>query len=143
MRSLKRNKQKMYYSTYSNSIPVYQLDENGKLMYTDIGGGVLKPIETGETIAGYSLPVKFKANISASKGDASQELFGINLDYTKTISTTDMSLPISETSRIWLETVPRFNDDGTVDIDSADYSVAQVARSLNSIMYAVKKLQNG
>lgn len=112
-------------------------------MFTDVGGGVLKPIETGENIAGYSLPIEFKANISASKGDANQELFGINLDYTKTISTTDMDLPISETSRIWLETVPRFNDDGTVDIDSADYAVAQVARSLNSVLYAVKKLQNG
>lgn len=142
MRSLKRNKQKMYYSTYSNSIPVYERDENGEIIFINVGGELLS-VETGETETGYSLPVEFKANISSSKGDASQELFGINLDYTKTISTTDMSLPISETSRIWLETVPRFNDDGTVDIDSADYSVAQVARSLNSIMYAVKKLQNG
>lgn len=132
----------MYYSTYSESAPVYERDENGDIVYINIGGEQV-PIETGEYESGYSLPLEFKANISPAKGNADQEVFGLNLDYTKSICVTDMSLPISETSKIWYETEPVIKTDGMVDIDSADYSVVQVARSLNSIMYAVKKLQNG
>lgn len=31
MRYLKKNKQKLYYSMYSNEIPVYETDEDGKI----------------------------------------------------------------------------------------------------------------
>jgi hypothetical protein len=143
MRSLNRNKQKMYYSTYSNSIPVYETDENGNIIYIDINGQQV-PIETGDFTKGYSLPVEFKENISSAKGETENEVFGVNLDYTKTISTTDLTLPISETSKIWKETEPVIKADGTVDIDSADYSVVAIGTSLNSVLYAVKKLpRNG
>lgn len=51
-----------------------------------------------------------------------------------------MTLSISETSLIWYETEPRYNADGTVDSNSADYSVVTIARSLNNVVYAIKKL---
>lgn len=143
MRLLDRNKQKMYYSTYSNSIPVYQTDADGNIEYTSVDGQLV-PIDTGETTKGYSLPVEFKENISSAKGESENEVFGVNLDYTKTISTTDITLPITETSKIWKETTPVIKADGTVDIDSADYSVVAIGKSLNSVLYAIKKLpKNG
>lgn len=138
MRSLKKNIRKLYYATYSNEIKLYQRDENGNIVYMDIDG-IQEPIEIG-TKAGYNNPVSFYANISAAKGTSDSEVFGVSLDYTKTISACDMTLPISETSLIWYETEPRYNAEGTVDSSSADYAVVAIARSLNNVVYAIKKL---
>lgn len=142
MRSLKKNKQKLWYSTYADQITLYKRDENGEIEYIDDGEGNQIPIEIG-TKAGYDSPVLFYANISAAKGSSDSEVFGISLDYTKTISTTDMSLPISETSLIWFEAEPVLNEDGTVDDNSADYAVVAVARSLNNVVYAIKRRAKG
>ncbi|HIW82637.1 MAG TPA: hypothetical protein H9742_14145 [Candidatus Acetatifactor stercoripullorum] len=138
MRSLKKNMQKLHYSLYSKQIMIYEKDENGNIIYDEIDGEVLPRIIAER--AGYSEPVSFYANISAANGTSDSEVFGVSLDYTKTISTSDMTLPISETSLIWFETEPTYNDDGTVNEASADYSVVAVARSLNNVVYAIKKL---
>lgn len=138
MRSLKKNKQKLWYSTYADQIIIYEKDEDGNIKYIDDGEGNQIPIEIG-TKAGYSSPVIFYANISAAKGISDSEVFGVSLDYTKTISTTDITLPISETSLIWFETEPAISNDGTVDENTADYFVVAVARSLNNVVYAIKR----
>ena len=124
MRSLRKNQQRLYYTTYNNKMQV--TDENGDF--------------TGDEDTGYSAPVSFYANISPAKGSSQEEVFGKNLDYSRTIVTCDMTLPIDEFSRIWIETKPVLKPDGTADGDSADYSVVQVARGLNSVAYALKKL---
>lgn len=124
MRSLKRNKQHLYYATHNNKIPI--TDENGDF--------------TGDYETDYSAPVSFYANVSPAKGSSQEEVFGKSLDYSRTAVTCDMSLPINEFSRIWIESEPVLNADGTADGDSADYSVVQVARSLNSVAYALKRL---
>lgn len=142
MRSLKKNKQKLYYATYNQEIKLYEHDENGNIKYVDDGEGNQIPVEKG-TKAGYNNPVSFYANISAAKGSSDSEVFGVSLDYTKTISTTDMTLPLSETSLIWYETEPIYNTDGNVDESSADYAVVAVARSLNNVVYAIKKRAKG
>lgn len=128
MRSCKKNKQKIYYSLYGSKVPI--LDENGD--------------PTGDFETGYSMPVSFFANISAGKGTAEDEVFGKGIDFTRAISSTNMELPIDEFSRLWFETEPKLNEDGTVDGDSADYTVAAtVARSRNSLMIAIKKRNKG
>ena len=137
MRSLKKNMQKRWYSTYADQITEYYKDSDGNIIYDEIDGDLIPRIK-GER-AGYNNPVSFYANISAGKGTSQEEVFGVSLDYTKTISTTDMDLPISETSLIWFETEPSYNADGTVNEASADYSVAAIARSLNNVVYALKK----
>ena len=124
MRSLRKNQQRLYYTTYNNKMQV--TDENGDF--------------TGDEDTGYSAPVSFYANISPAKGSSQEEVFGKNLDYSRTIVTCDMTLPIDEFSRIWIKTKPVLKPDGTADGDSADYSVVQVARGLNSVAYALKKL---
>lgn len=141
MRSLRKNQQFLWYSTYTESIPVYETDENGEILYTVINGEK-KPIIVEER-AGYAEPVLFCANISAARGEAEQDMFGIALDYTKSISTTDMELPIIEGSLVWQDTEPKHRADGTVDDLSADYKVVAIAKSLNSAVYAVKSLQEG
>ena len=124
MRSLRKNKQPLYYATYIGKIPV--TDENGDF--------------TGEEETVYSKPLPFYENISPAKGSSQEEVFGKNLDYSRTVVTCNMTLPIDEFSRIWIETKPVIKPDGTADGDSADYSVVAIARSLNSVAYALKKL---
>lgn len=138
MRSLKKNKCMLYYSTYDDQITEYYRDSDGNIIYDEIDGERFPKIIAER--AGYNNPVSFYANISAAKGTSDSEVFGVSLDYTKTISTCDMTLPISETSLIWFETEPKYNVDGTVDSSSADYAVVAVARSLNNVVYAIKKL---
>lgn len=142
MRSLRKNMQKLYYSLYSEEIKVYQRDEYGNIIYVEVDGE-LKPIELG-TQAGYNKPVLFYANISAGRGNSQDAPFGSDVDYTRTISTCDMTCPINELSLIWIENEPKYNADGTVDSDSADYKVAAyLAKGLNNIVYAIRKLPKG
>lgn len=127
MRQLKRNQREFWYALYLGKQEA--VDEEGNY--------------TGELEIKYSQPQKVRANISSSKGTADQEVFGISLDYTKSISTTDTSLEIDENSRVWIETEPVLKEDGLADGDSADYSVVQVAKGLYSTMYAIKTRKKG
>lgn len=120
MRNLKKNTRRLWYSNYSGDIPI--LDENGD--------------ETGDYDSGYSAPVSFYATLSASKGNAYADVFGTNLDYSRTLSTVEI-LPIKEESLIW-SSEPVINADGTVDEESADYTVAGIADGLNGLVVALK-----
>lgn len=123
VRSLIKNQRKMWYALYGNKVPI--LDENGDY--------------TGEDDIKYYPPVEFKANLSAGKGSAEKEVFGVDVDFTRSISTTDMTLPITETSLIWYETKPVILEDGTPDPNSADYEVAaHPADGLNELVIALK-----
>ena len=142
MRSLKKNKQKLYYATYSDEITVHETDDDGNIKYTEIDGEMI-PIPIG-TMAGYNKPVVFYANISAGKGDVQADVFGSSVDYSRTISTCDMTCPITKLTRIWIGCEPKYNDDGSVDGDSANYEVAAPpAKSLNGIVIAIKELPEG
>ena len=142
MRSLKKNKPKLYYATYSDEVPVYETDEDGKIKYTEVDGE-LSPIPIG-TMAGYNEPVIFYANISAGKGDVQADVFGSSVDYSRTISTCDMDCPITKLTRLWIGCEPQYNEDGSVNGDSANYEVAAPpAKSLNGIVIAIKELPEG
>ena len=69
MRNLKKNETKLWYSNYGKGNPI--LDENGD--------------ETGDYDSGYGSPVSFFTTLSASKGNAYADVFGTNLDYTRTL----------------------------------------------------------
>ena len=120
LRNLKKNTKKLWYSNYGKGNPI--LDENGD--------------ETGDYDSGYSSPVCFFATLSASKGSAYADVFGTNLDYTRSFSTVK-KLPITEESLIWISE-PILNADGTVDKESADYTVAGIADGLNELVVALK-----
>ena len=142
MRSLKRNQQKLWYSTYADQITIYERDENGEIIYDEIDGEKYPRIIAER--AGYNKPVFFDANVSAGKGTAQEDVFGKDIDFTRTISTTDLALPIDELSLVWIESEPKYLEDGTVDPNSADYKVAaKPARSLNQLMIALKALPKG
>ena len=120
MRTLNRNKQTIYYALYkSDSTPT---DEYGD--------------PTGEPIPTYDTPVKLRCNVSASRGTAESELFGIDLNYSKTLCVEGTTCPIKEDSILWIGLTP--DDKGTV---KHNYVVVAVAVSLNNTVYAVKEVK--
>ena len=120
MLCLNRNKQAVWYSLYKGVTDV--TDSNG--------------YKTGEKTKTYDSPVKIMVNISASRGSAITEGFGVNEDYDRTIVTNDMTCPISETTRLWVDADPTGNTP-----DPYDYKVVRVAKSLNSITIAISKVK--
>lgn len=140
MRTLNKNKQTMYYALLDKEVPVYDVDENGDIIYIEIDG-VIVPVETGDTRIVYSEPVPFKGNISMSGGESQEAEFGINTsDYSAVLVVDKELLPITETSRIWYESEPQHGQDGYVDEYSADYTVVKPAPSLNGERFVLKKV---
>ena len=103
MRGLKRNKQKLWYQLYDNHIPIYETDLDGNIIYDPVTG---EPLLTGDFTVGYSEPVEFRANVSAARGEANTDPFGVDLAYDKTVATCDMNLPIDELSVLFVDKKP-------------------------------------
>lgn len=122
MRDLKRNQRVFYYALYQGNENV--VDNSGN--------------KTGERRVAYSDPVKMYANISPANGYANAAIFGKDLQYTKTIVTCDLECPITETSVLWIDKEPY---DDQQNLLPYDYTVSQVARGLDNIVYAVKKVE--
>lgn len=124
MRSLNRNKRKIYYALYDSKTEI--VDEYGN--------------KTGEFNTEYGSPVEYYINVSAARGAADVEQFGINANYTKTMTTNDLNCPISETSRLWIDREPTTIVEEQVTDNPHNYVVVSVARSINSITYAIREV---
>lgn len=116
MRSLERNKQTIYYALYEDKTPIE--DEYGN--------------ETGEYEILYSPPTVLRINVSSARGESYTRHFGDYVDYDKVMVTTDLSLLIDESSIVWVDDLNTENPH--------DYIVKKVAKSLNSISFAVRKV---
>ncbi len=117
MRTLKRNQREIYYATLIKGEPL-----------TDEWGNN----ETGEYNMVYSDPTPIRINVSAAQGRLETRQFGQMENYDRTLITDDMDCPIDESSILWID-----NLDTT---KAHDYVVTKVARSLNVIQYAVRKV---
>lgn len=133
MRGLKRNKKTLFYQLYSEHVPVYETDLDGNIIPDPVTG---EPLLTGDYTVGYADPVKFRANVSPARSEASVEPFGVQTDYDKVICSCDLTLPINELSQVFVDRKP---EDGK----GADYKVVKVARSINSVLFAIKQLPDG
>lgn len=85
-----------------------------------------------DDVTTYGEPVEMKISVSGDKGEASAEAFGADIQYERQMSTHDMSCPIDEYSRLWL--------DGRDTAETHNYEVAAVSKSLNCIRYAVRRV---
>lgn len=121
MKALLRNKQTFWYANISTTTAI---TENG--------------YETGEQAITYTAPVAASANISPARGSADFDPFGINENYTKTIVTDDLILPIGKSTILWIGIEP--DKDGEAGTVKHNYVVVQVAKSLNSMTIAVKEV---
>lgn len=132
MRDLASNSKKLWYATYQDKTPVY--DENNDF--------------TGDYTSGYSDPVMFRANLSATRGTqgftgtgASNEYFGADVKYDRIISTSRMDLPIDEYCLIWTKEPVKIAGEDKYDYDKADYHVTAVAEGIHHMKYAVRSRQ--
>ena len=123
MRTLARNKVRIFYANYRKKTPIR--DEYGNL--------------TGEYEIIYDNPVAVMANVSAARGESTTRQFGEDVSYDRIIVLDNPAFPIAETSILWIDTIPEITEDGTTKTPH-DYIVKQVAPSLNSISIAVSKV---
>lgn len=123
MRGLVRNKSKFYYATYIGETEI--LDEYGN--------------RTGEYKISYSEPKVYFANISPAQGRIEDRQFGTSENYDKVIVLDDRNVSIDEHSILWVDSLPNLKEDGTTDTPH-DYCVKQVARSINGVSIAIKKV---
>ena len=121
MKTLKRNQVSLWYLLYDHKEPMK--DEDGN--------------ETGESQVFYKTAVQMSANVSAATGTAQVEQFGNLAGYDKVIVTDDLACPIDENTALFLDKEPEYDEDG---LPLYDYLVKRVAKSLNSISYAVSKV---
>ena len=124
MRCMVRNKSKFYYASYIGKTEI--LDEYGNI--------------TGEYTLSYSEPIKCYGNVSAAQGEMQSRQFGESESYDKVIVLDDRNARIDEHSILWVDTLPHLNDDGTTDTPH-NYIVKKIARSLNGVSIAIRKVQ--
>lgn len=115
MRELERNKQRIYYALYTGKVDA--VDENG--------------YKTGEKTKSYSDPVSFRINVSPARGNADREIFGIELSYTRTMTTDKLDCPIDVDTILWV---------GRDTSEPHNYIVVRKAQSLNDIVYAIREV---
>ena len=121
MKTMERNKVPFWYLLYDRKEAVK--DEDGN--------------ETGDYRVVYKEAVFQRENISAATGSAQVEQFGNFIYYDKVIVTDDLCCPIDENTVLFIDKEPEYDEDGN---PLYDYIVKRVAKSLNSISYAVSKV---
>lgn len=121
MRGLERNKRLIHYALYTGKTAV--VDEYGNL--------------TGDYEPTYASPDEFRISVSAAKGKYSTLQFGGLEAYDKVMVTSEMDCPITETTILWVDKSPL---DAQGNVSDYDYVVTGVARGLNSISYAIKRV---
>ncbi len=122
MRCLKRNQAVFYYSNYVGKDDLK--DEHGSF--------------TGETTTVYTKPVKVKGHVSAARGISRVEQFGSDLRYDKIIYLDKPKFPMDENSILFVDKKPEYDED---ENPLNDYVVIKVARSLNSVAYAIRRIE--
>ena len=115
MRELERNKQLIYYALYEGKVD--KVDRSG--------------YKTGEKVKTYSNPVPLRINVSPARGNAGRDGFGVDLNYSRTMSTADTNCPIAEDSLLWI---------GTEPTAPHNYVVVRKAESFNDIVYAIREV---
>lgn len=116
------NTQKIWYALREDPVPV--VDENGDF--------------TGEMSKEYGAPKMTRANISPSRGLTDHDIFGLEVNYSNTMSTAKMDLGIDERTLLW-DSEPPLDNDGNVIPETAKYRVAAIARGHYHIHYALRQ----
>lgn len=120
MKTLRRNRVPFWYCPYTGKEEL--LDDDGN--------------HTGDYRLLYGEAQKLWGNISPAQGKAQMELFGNDLSYDKTIVLDDPECPITETSVLFVDKEPEFEDGRPL----FDYIVKRAARSLNAVSYAIERV---
>lgn len=140
MRTCRKNKQRLMYALYKGvAEPEIVTDRDGNPMFDDDGNYIYDSSSTSDIL--YDDPVPFFGNIAFRSGEADGEPYGISVgDYDSKLIMNIGEIPINETSLIFKESTPEYDDDGRLLRDSADFSVVKVQPSLNMVVYLLKRI---
>ena len=118
MRGLLRNQKKLWYRLSTGLTATYDTSGN----------------ENG-TKRTFSAPVAFYGNLGDGSGEVGRTIFGAVPDYTHTLIVFDMDCPIDEECVLNHYTTP------TSATSAYDFTVRARREGLNSIMFALKRVQ--
>ena len=143
-----RNDSDFWYCMYDPSVQYAVIDENGN--------------ETGQIIPSYEEPISMWANVSPAAGVAQFQQFGNLGSFDKVIVTRDMTCPIDENTVLFLDKQPEYTEivthviigdnsqytsasisTVTYQLPKYDYIVKNVAKGLDAIAIAVRKVDVG
>lgn len=131
MRCMARNKVPFWFSQFAGKRPVR--DEYGN--------------ETGEYEIIRENPRLAFGNISAARGETETRQFGEAEGYDKVLVADNYTPVLDEYTVLWVDMPPVRNADGSLAVNSRgeaktphDYIIKKVAHSLNSVSYAISKV---
>lgn len=125
MKGMHRNKQKFWFALLEGQEDI--LNHDGyKVGQKNVYGSVHK----------------LKANISQGSSNAILTRFGLDMPSSRTIGPLPLDCPINAFTQVWIDTSPDPDEHGNPTKPN-DYVVTDVRKSLNQIMIAVRKANNG
>lgn len=117
MRSLQRDWRTLYYAIPVGTEPI--LDENGH--------------DTLEVQTVYGSPTLLRVNASASAGQIAANVFGIQTEYSRTVSYCGGSCPLVVGSRVWF---------GVDVVGPHNYTVVSVADGKHDYLIALREVSS-
>lgn len=123
MRTSRKIKQGMFYSNFTQSIPVYERDSEGNILYREMPDGTSVPITTGETKQGYEIPHEFFNSITATLTEDELKAFGGEKMAVAKMTFHQGEFPFRTGTLIWKKSPVKYDKQGNVDPKSADYRV--------------------
>ena len=122
MRTNRHIKQRMFYSNFHSSEPVYMTDDAGNIVYQTMPDGKTVPIKSGETKEGYDEPTEFWNSISGTLTEDELQAFGGEKRAVAKITYRKNEYPFVVGTLIWKDSEVKYIDE-EVDENSADYRV--------------------
>lgn len=123
MRTMTRNR-RVFYSASLEAVG----------MSTDADGNYV------EEVCNYSNPVSRKGTITPANGQANVQLFGANEVYDKVITLNQDETYLEIGSVLWVDTMPDIDEETGKTTTPYDYIVVKVAKSLNFVNVAIRKV---
>lgn len=143
-RTQRINKQKMYYSLPGATVPIYETDEDGNIIYITALDGVTKiPKKTSDTKTAFSEPKLIKGAIFSQLENAIVRAWGndTSKNYAVLVVGKNEYPDLVNGARLWRKSKIKYNADGTIDESSADYVIQGVLdEELNEDSYYLQKL---
>lgn len=142
MRMIQRNKIAMKYALLEDIVPIYQTDDEGNVIYDEIDGEQV-PRETGKTRSRYKPAVDFAANVNFSgQSEIRNTVYGLSKSqYDAIFYTMRDEYPLDETTILFINATPEVDDEGYVKLESADYRVVRVIKSINYNTYLIRNVE--
>ena len=122
MRTARRKTQRMFYSNFHVSEPVYLTDDDGNIVYRTMPDGERVAIKDGETKEGYDDPTEFWNSISGTLTEDELMAFGGESRAVAKITYHKGEFPFRIGTLIWKNSEVGYIE-GEVDETSADYRI--------------------